>query len=374
MIKEISRVFNELGIEIDPNSTDIVGYWDKNLRCKYANAAYFDWFGVSPKTMINKMHIKTLLGPLYTLNEPYIDAVLKGRVQVFSRDIPSPFGSIRHAVTTYSPAFEGDEIIGFYVHVEEATNNEKASKPSLDPMNGKAEKFLQVRDPIEEVRKSLASSLHETFPGISSLAKAHFISEAKLKTDFKARFGRGVFGYYRHLQMELAEFYIKERQQTKSYLAHVFNFTNITNFSKCYEKYQREKSRLKITEQLTKANDDRYKVFITQVPFAVAMLDHNMCFISASQKFISDYHLDHKPVNGLSINQVFPTMKSHWKKMHQLALRGKIQSGEDLTCLADGSKKWTRYDIRPWRNNENEIGGIIIFTEDITHLKRQTTC
>ncbi len=40
----------------------MIAYWDKDLICRYANDAYLFWFGKSKEEMINKMHIKQLLG------------------------------------------------------------------------------------------------------------------------------------------------------------------------------------------------------------------------------------------------------------------------------------------------------------------------
>ena len=35
----------------------LIGCWDKNLRCRFANHAYRDWFGVNPLTAVGK-HIR----------------------------------------------------------------------------------------------------------------------------------------------------------------------------------------------------------------------------------------------------------------------------------------------------------------------------
>jgi len=122
MIKKIYKSLLELGIQADENSADMIGYWDNDLICRYANHAYFDWFGVQPAEMVDKMTIQELLGPLYMSNEPYIAGALRGEVQVFKRDIPMSFGQNRQTIATYCPAFKGDQISGFYVHVVEETS------------------------------------------------------------------------------------------------------------------------------------------------------------------------------------------------------------------------------------------------------------
>lgn len=348
----------------------MIAYWGNDLVCKYANRAYLDWFGVEPKSLVNKMSIQTLLGLFYLPNEPYINAALKGDVQVFRRDIQSPSGHSRHAITTYCPAFKGNHITGFYMHIEDASPSDAVSKPAQRVHNFPQNRLARGRDPVNEVKQALDSALFEKFPGISNLAKHHYISEAKLKNDFKTRFNQGLFTYYRHQQMELAEQYLKDRKYTKKQIANLFNFTNATNFTICYQKYLKEKASRKVIGELTKANDDRYKTFITQGPFAVAMLDQSMKFIAASQKYIEDYHLEFKLVEGSDYDDIFPASDPKWKKIHQAALKGKVLNGEDLSFQREnGSQIAIKWDIRPWRNQQGDIGGILIFTEDITALK-----
>jgi len=370
MIKKIYKSLLELGIQADENSADMIGYWDNDLICRYANHAYFDWFGVQPAEMVDKMTIQELLGPLYMSNEPYIAGALRGEVQVFKRDIPMSFGQNRQTIATYCPAFKGDQISGFYVHVEEETSENIADRLNKKKPHLPQNKFTAVRDPVNEVKNELESAVFKKFPGISNLAKQHFISEAKLKNDFKARFNRGVFSYYRFLQMELAEEYIREKRYTKKQVADLLNFTNATNFIICYHKHLKDKASQKVLGELTKANDDRYKTFISQMPFAVAMLDREMNFIAASQKYIDDYQLQFKPVSGSGFYDVFPTLDDRWKRIHKAALKGKIMNGEEHSFQrVDRSQMWNRWDVRPWRNQAGEIGGILLFTEDITAIK-----
>ena len=65
------------------NVPAMIGYWDKDLYNRFANWAYWDWFGVEP-SMLPGRHISGLLGEaIYARNRPYIEAVLRGEPQVF---------------------------------------------------------------------------------------------------------------------------------------------------------------------------------------------------------------------------------------------------------------------------------------------------
>jgi len=357
MITKIIRGLSQAGIEVDQYTTAMLAYWDQDLICRYANSSYLDWFGVKPSDMIDKMHIKELLGALYEKNQVYIQAALEGHVQVFRRDIVSPYGKMRHSIATYWPCIEDDLKKGFYVHVEDATL--KDEYPHLVTPEETA-KFIEVRDPIVGVEKALHRSLLNGFPGIVNLAKRYLISETKLKINFKVRYGRSIFAYYRFLQMELADVYLKEKKINKKQLAALLNFTNSTNFLICYQKHLKERSGKKAIEELTKSNDDRYKTFITQAPFALAMLDDKMIVKAASQKYVDDYHLNEQPVIGTYFYELFPTLGFQWKKIHKAALKGKTQSGEDYVFeRQNGSTICIKWDVRPWRNHDGKIGGII---------------
>lgn len=96
----------------------MVGYWNKELRNQFGNRAYTEWFGIDPASMKDK-HLREVIGEeRYRLNLPFIEAVLRGERQEFERIIPTPDGSrIRHALTSYIPDFEHDEVCGFFVLV-----------------------------------------------------------------------------------------------------------------------------------------------------------------------------------------------------------------------------------------------------------------
>ena len=70
----------------------MLAYWDRDLRCRFANRAYERWFGVDSDSLVGTS-IKDLLGPqLFALNEPHIRAALNGIEQLFERVVPGPDG------------------------------------------------------------------------------------------------------------------------------------------------------------------------------------------------------------------------------------------------------------------------------------------
>lgn len=102
------------------NIPGMVAYWDKSLRCRFANRAYERWAGVPPEQMVG-LHISDFLGPLYPLNLPHMQAVLRGEPQEFERELPDPDGGTRSILIHYVPDVVDGDVIGFIVLVADVS-------------------------------------------------------------------------------------------------------------------------------------------------------------------------------------------------------------------------------------------------------------
>jgi len=99
----------------------MLAYWDRDLRCRFANRAYEKWFGVDSDRLLGTP-IQALLGPrLFAMNEPHIRAALAGQRQVFERIVPGPGGVERHSLAEYIPDVVDGVVRGFLVQVTEVT-------------------------------------------------------------------------------------------------------------------------------------------------------------------------------------------------------------------------------------------------------------
>lgn len=112
---------DSLGGVVADHVPAILGYWDKDLVCRFANAAYLEWFGKTPNEMVDTVTTEDLHGPNYAKVKPYILGALAGKPQKFEREIILPNGETRHSITTYIPDIDNDEVKGFFVHIADVT-------------------------------------------------------------------------------------------------------------------------------------------------------------------------------------------------------------------------------------------------------------
>ena len=140
----------------------MLAYWDRDLRCRFANRAYEKWFGADPDRLIGTS-IRDLLGPkLFAMNEEHIRGALLGERQVFERIVPGPDGVQRHSLAEYIPDVVDGSVRGFLVQVTEVTQ--------LRETQAALQREKQLRQQIEEHVEALAALLQERTEMVDVLA------------------------------------------------------------------------------------------------------------------------------------------------------------------------------------------------------------
>ncbi len=126
-----------------------------------------------------------------------------------------------------------------------------------------------------------------------------------------------------------------------------------------------------INRSSQKGLEEQLKLLIDHSPGAMAMFDHDMRYIWANKRWIEDYKLHGVELLNKSHYEVFPEIPENWKRAHLEGLSGKVlKVSEDPFVRLNGEVQWMRWEVHPWHKDDGEVGGIIIFTEDITQRKR----
>jgi diguanylate cyclase (GGDEF)-like protein/PAS domain S-box-containing protein len=99
-----------------------VGYWDSDLIARFANQAFFDWFGKEPEAVIGTHYRELVNEQFYRANEPYVRAALAGNKQCYERTVPKVNG-LRHLLVNYIPDLDdAGAVAGFFVFVNDVTH------------------------------------------------------------------------------------------------------------------------------------------------------------------------------------------------------------------------------------------------------------
>ncbi|MEW6513013.1 MAG: PAS domain S-box protein [Pseudomonadota bacterium] len=108
-------------------------------------------------------------------------------------------------------------------------------------------------------------------------------------------------------------------------------------------------------------------VLIEHAPAAIAMFDREMHYLAVSHQWIVNFQLGQANILGRSHYEVFPNLPARLKEVHRRCLAGEvIRADEDRFEQDDGRILWLRWECRPWFATDGSIGGIIIFSEDIS--------
>lgn len=123
-------------------------------------------------------------------------------------------------------------------------------------------------------------------------------------------------------------------------------------------------------ERALRESEQRLQLFIAHAPAALAMFDRALRYLAVSRRWLTDYGLHDADVIGRSHYDIFPEIPGRWKEVHRRALAGEVvRADEDRFERADGSVQWLHWEVRPWHAADGAVGGIVIFTEDITQRK-----
>ncbi len=124
-------------------------------------------------------------------------------------------------------------------------------------------------------------------------------------------------------------------------------------------------------EQAVRESQQQLQLFIEWAPVGIAMLDRDMRYLAVSRCVFQTYNVPAADVIGRTHYEVFPEIPERWRAIHRAGLAGETRRcDEDCFERADGTTHWIRWEVRPWFTVSGEVGGIVLFSEDIAERKK----
>ena len=119
--------------------------------------------------------------------------------------------------------------------------------------------------------------------------------------------------------------------------------------------------------------EDRAKLqaFVQYTPSPVVMLDRDLKCIACTPSWARMNDVDPENAIGRHLYELYSQMPEEYKAVHQRCLAGAIERrAEELFTGQTGAQMWLHWEVRPWYERDDVIGGIMILNENITPRKR----
>ena len=122
--------------------------------------------------------------------------------------------------------------------------------------------------------------------------------------------------------------------------------------------------------EVNREHEEKLRLFIDHAPVALAMLDRELRYLTVSRRWSADHCLGEQVLRGRRHYDVMPGIPESWREAHRRALAGEsLREESGRFVRADGAVRWLRWEVRPWHDAKDAIGGIVMFCEDITERK-----
>jgi len=107
-------------------------------------------------------------------------------------------------------------------------------------------------------------------------------------------------------------------------------------------------------------SDHYLKILAENAPVAMAIFDADMKYLYANQRWLEFFKLEQTEVVGRSQYEVFPSLHPGWRHVYERALSGQVVRSDRDSVNQAGRPVLYRWEVRPWRNAENAVSGVMI--------------
>ena len=152
---------------IDAQITDglpvLIALLDTDLRYRYCNSAYRDWFGLEPDSLIGERFIDVVGGSVYRAARPRIEKVLQGHDVNFEDNFDYQHGLKRHVNVHYTPQRDAEGKVTGYVSLTIDVSGQRSAEQRLLELTQQLETKVEERthllnQTLEALRTTIESA------------------------------------------------------------------------------------------------------------------------------------------------------------------------------------------------------------------------
>ncbi len=184
--------------QLADNLPVMVVYWDRQLRCRFANSTYLQWQRQAGD--ITGRTLAEVMGEDFVRqNDARIQAALRGERQEFLRSTRGPDGADVHKVVSYVPHRVEGRVLGFTLVINDVTALKQAEQ-QLERLNLELSRRAEQAESATRAKSAfLANMSHEIrTPMNAIIGLAHLMQRDTTDPQQRERLGK-VDGAARHL-------------------------------------------------------------------------------------------------------------------------------------------------------------------------------
>jgi PAS domain S-box-containing protein len=375
---------------ITDNIPAFVAYLDAQLHYRFVNQPYADWLGFSKAEILSKAVLQEVSPSLFEAICPTIANAPVQENVAFAYAETTQNGQTKYLNVTLIPNIEPAEnrVNGYFILATDITA-QKLTEQSLEQQNITlknliAQRNAELRTIIDAIPEHIfvisrdemrITYCNDTFAQENG-AVSHQAMEGKTIFECYTPADAAKFVQENQSVFELGQS-IRVQQQialpngTVHFDTIKVPLRNLNGEIYALVGAARDITPLRQIEAELEQREQQLRLLIEHSPIALAMFDREMNYLAVSRRWIKDYKLEDRNLIGCCHYQVFPDLPEHWRQVNERCQTGAVEKcEEDYYVQADGTVKWVRWEARPWYTTTNEIGGIIIFSENITDRKR----
>jgi PAS domain S-box-containing protein len=121
-------------------------------------------------------------------------------------------------------------------------------------------------------------------------------------------------------------------------------------------------------EVLLEQNSAILRTFVGHTPAAVAMFDVDMRYVAWSHRWLHEHAIDPtEHLVGRSYYETISGTSQQWRDAHVRCLAGAVENRlRDPVHIPGEKPRYVDWEVRPWRVADGSVGGLMIFTRDVT--------